>query len=110
MKRTVINRGSESPKPPVLEDLLSPQDLADRYGVPLGTVYAWNYRSTGPRCLVIGKHIRFRVSDVAAWEDGHAKERLAASWTPRQAGGGRDRGKRTVTATIASAIEPGRRD
>lgn len=51
---------------------LSVQDLAERYGVPVPTVYAWIHKGTGPRSLKIGKYRRFRVEDVERWEAGRA--------------------------------------
>lgn len=49
------------------EDLLSPQDLADICGVPLSTVYRWNHVGEGPTVLHIGRHVRYRPSDVDSW-------------------------------------------
>ncbi len=48
---------------------LAPKDLAEREGVPLATVHAWNRRRTGPRFMKIGRHVRYRLSDVIAWEN-----------------------------------------
>lgn len=48
---------------------LSIADLADREGVPMSTVYRWNSTGTGPKYLRVGKHVRYRVSDVERWED-----------------------------------------
>ena len=48
---------------------LSPEDLAGREGVPLQTVYGWNKTRTGPRFMKIGRHVRYRVADVIAWEE-----------------------------------------
>ncbi len=47
---------------------LSPEDLARREQVPLATIYRWNSDGTGPRRLKIGRHIRYRLTDVEAWE------------------------------------------
>lgn len=52
-----------------MSEFLSVADLADRYGVPVPTVYAWLHKGTAPPSLKIGKHRRFRLSDVLAWED-----------------------------------------
>lgn len=52
--------------------LLSPQELADYLGVPLATVYVWNTRDSGPRKLRVGKHVRYRVSDVDKWLEERA--------------------------------------
>ncbi len=47
---------------------LTPKDLSERYEVPIGTVYDWNSEGTGPRYLKIGKHVRYVMADVIAWE------------------------------------------
>ncbi len=35
--------------------------------MPVGTIYAWRYRSTGPASYKVGRHVRFRRDDVASW-------------------------------------------
>lgn len=60
-----------------IERHLSPQELADREGVPVQTVYVWRVKGTGPRGMTIGRHVRFRLSDVLAWEDSMADDRSA---------------------------------
>ena len=50
-----------------LDELLSPQDLADYLDVPLNTVYRWRHRGGGPAAFRVGKHIRYRRSDVERW-------------------------------------------
>jgi excisionase family DNA binding protein len=55
-----------------MEKLLSPQEVADQLGVPLRTVYSWNHKGTGPRVHRIGKHVRYRPSDVEQWLADHA--------------------------------------
>jgi hypothetical protein len=47
---------------------LTPQDIADRYAVPIKTVYTWRYRGDGPPGFRCGKHLRFRLVDVVRWE------------------------------------------
>lgn len=44
-------------------------EFAEREGVPVDTAYAWNSRGTGPRYLKIGRHVRYRLADVVAWEN-----------------------------------------
>jgi predicted DNA-binding transcriptional regulator AlpA len=48
---------------------LSPEDLAEREDVSVWTVYDWNKRRTGPRYMKIGRHVRYRLADVLAWEE-----------------------------------------
>ncbi|MEJ7765296.1 MAG: helix-turn-helix domain-containing protein [Acidimicrobiales bacterium] len=48
---------------------LSPELLAEREGVPVATVYQWRSRGTGPPGFRVGRHVRFRLVDVIAWEE-----------------------------------------
>ncbi len=50
------------------ETYLSPEELADRFGVPLQTVYGWNKQTSGPPYMKLGRHVRYKLSDVLAWE------------------------------------------
>ena len=56
---------------------MTPAELAERQRVPLETVYAWNRKGVGPQYMKIGRHVRYRVADVIAWE----KSRLVTSRT-----------------------------
>ena len=56
------------------EKHLTPETLAEREGVPLKTVYAWNSAGTGPRYMKIGRHVRYKLADVIAWENEHYTE------------------------------------
>ncbi|TMR92116.1 helix-turn-helix transcriptional regulator [Nonomuraea basaltis] len=62
---------------PIASSALSPGELAERLGVPVMTVYAWNSRGGGPRFMRFGKHVRYKVADVEAWEDAHYAEQAA---------------------------------
>lgn len=50
--------------------LYSPEQLAEYLGVPVATIYMWNHRKTGPKRISVGKHTRYRKSDVERWLDG----------------------------------------
>lgn len=56
-----------------METLLSPIDLAEYLGVPISTIYRWNYVGSGPPLLRIGRHIRYRTTDVEKWLASHEK-------------------------------------
>ena len=50
-----------------VDRLLTVEDLADYLDVPIATVYAWRYRRQGPPGFRIGRHLRFRWSDIERW-------------------------------------------
>jgi len=54
---------------------LTVKDLAEREAVTVKTVYKWNEQGTGPRYLRIGKHCRYRFTDVITWEKSRLAER-----------------------------------
>lgn len=50
-----------------MEKLIGPDELAGWLGVPRSTVYAWRYEGKGPPAIRVGKHLRYRPSEVEAW-------------------------------------------
>jgi len=42
-------------------------ELAAFLGVPVATIYKWRTTGDGPTGLRIGRHLRYRESDVLAW-------------------------------------------
>jgi excisionase family DNA binding protein len=53
---------------------LTVTDLAHRLGVPVSTVRFWRAQGAGPRGCLLGRHVRFNVEDVEAWENAHRSE------------------------------------
>ena len=49
------------------DHLLTPSDLAVLLGVPVATLYNWRYTRTGPVGFRVGRHLRYRQSDVDNW-------------------------------------------
>ncbi len=47
---------------------LTPEQLAARWSIPKATLYQWRYKGTGPRSCRLGKHLRYRLSDIEACE------------------------------------------
>ena len=63
-----------------MEDLtddrwITRQELADRYGVPVKTPAEWASKGTGPPYAKFGRHVRYRISDVIAWEATQMNQR-----------------------------------
>jgi excisionase family DNA binding protein len=51
-----------------IEDrLLWPEQVAEMLGLPTGTLANWRYQGRGPAFVKIGRHVRYRRSDVADW-------------------------------------------
>jgi excisionase family DNA binding protein len=53
--------------PPQPNEWLSPTEFAALVGVPVRSVYVWNSRGTGPRRHTIGRHCRYRRTDIETW-------------------------------------------
>ncbi|WP_141360084.1 helix-turn-helix domain-containing protein [Streptomyces sp. 6-11-2] len=46
---------------------LTPDDIAEIFGVPLETVYQWRRKHTGPPGFRVGKHVRYDPAEVGAY-------------------------------------------
>lgn len=57
------------------DTLLSPDELADYLKVPVKTIYNWRTKREGPRAVKVGRHVRYRQSEIDAWLDRQADER-----------------------------------
>jgi excisionase family DNA binding protein len=47
--------------------LATPTEVADYLRVPLRTLYRWRYAGEGPPGYRVGRHLRFRWTDVEEW-------------------------------------------
>ncbi len=61
------------------DPLLSTFQAADYLGVPRQTLSVWRSRKppTGPAHMRVGKHVRYRLSDLDAWLDRQRTDPLA---------------------------------
>ena len=50
-----------------MNDIDSTAAVAEYLGMPAETLKQWRHRGTGPRYLKVGKHVRYRRTDVDAW-------------------------------------------
>lgn len=55
--------------------LLTQVDLAARWNVSPRTLERWRWEGCGPPHLKIGSHVRYRLSDVEAFENGNLRDR-----------------------------------
>lgn len=54
--------------------LLTVQELAEYLGVPVATLYQWRYRREGPKGFRVGRHLRYRWSEIEAWVERQMAE------------------------------------
>ena len=47
--------------------LLTVKELAEYLGVPVTTLYQWRYRREGPLGFRVGRHVRYRWTEVTEW-------------------------------------------
>lgn len=52
--------------------LLSTEALAEYLDIPIQTIYQWRTKGAGPRGIKVGRHIRFRQTDINTWLDALA--------------------------------------
>jgi excisionase family DNA binding protein len=53
---------------PATDRHLTIVELAARLQVPEQTVHRWNRTGKGPTYIKAGRHVRYRLADVLAWE------------------------------------------
>ena len=59
--------------------LLTCEDLASFLDVPIKTLYSWRYRGEGPLGFRVGKHIRYRWTDIERWIGDRVQAEKASS-------------------------------
>lgn len=58
--------------------LVSPTQLSEYTGIPVQTLANWRWRAEGPPWFKLGRHVRYRWSDVEKWLDANAQGGAAA--------------------------------
>ena len=48
--------------------------LSDRLGIPESTVKWWAATGKGPKYAKFGRHVRYHVDDIDAWEKAQIRE------------------------------------
>lgn len=54
--------------PDVATEWMTRSELAERLRMPVATLAQWATQKKGPRYAKFGRHARYRLSDVIAWE------------------------------------------
>lgn len=47
--------------------LATTEEVSDYLGVPVQTLYTWRSRGRGPRASKVGRHLRYRWTDIENW-------------------------------------------
>lgn len=72
-RRPSVSQGAATDVVPgvhaALGRLLTPAQVSEYLGVPLGTLANWRYLSKGPAFLRVGRHVRYKSADLARWVD-----------------------------------------
>ncbi|MBT2401269.1 AlpA family transcriptional regulator [Streptomyces sp. ISL-100] len=58
--------------------LATPDEVAMFLGLPTQTLAQWRYLAKGPRSIKVGRHVRYRWTDVERWLDRNARGDAAA--------------------------------
>ena len=58
-----------------MSDLLTQEQLAERWGKTKGALAQMRYRGNGPRFLKIGNSIHYRIQDVLDFEESQVRTR-----------------------------------
>ncbi|OBB10779.1 hypothetical protein A5731_22785 [Mycolicibacterium conceptionense] len=68
----VTQAAAAPPLPPAQaneDPWITRRDLSERIHVPEATLAQWGYLGKGPKYAKFGRHARYRLSDVIAWEN-----------------------------------------
>lgn len=57
-----------------LEELLIPQEVADKLKVDVQLLNQWRSARKGPKFLKLGRFVRYKASDLKEWLDSRAVE------------------------------------
>jgi len=53
-----------------MDDVLTPDEVADILKIPKSTLYSWRHHRSGPKAVRVGRHLRYRRQDLEAYLDG----------------------------------------
>lgn len=66
----------------MLDDLLTPPDLARKLGVAKQTLAVWRLKGTGPAFYRAGSRILYRAADVESWLTARRRVNTCAPASP----------------------------
>ena len=60
-----------------MDALMTTDELSEFLRIPKATIYRWRQERSGPKAVRVGKHLRYRRTDVEAWLDRQADDHRA---------------------------------
>lgn len=64
---------TDTTTPAAPADFFTTDELAAYLKVPAPTVRMWRHNGTGPKGVRLGRHVRYRRSDVDRWIDANER-------------------------------------
>lgn len=53
--------------------LMTSDEVAERWGIKPETLKAWRHYGKGPKFVKIGRSVRYKLSDIEAFEKSHKR-------------------------------------
>ncbi len=60
------------------DEWLTRREVSARVKVPVATLNQWGPQGKGPKYALFGRHARYRLSDVIAWENAQFDDQADA--------------------------------
>lgn len=51
----------------IADQLMTALEVAEYLEIPIATLYGWRTKGDGPTAIKVGRHLRYRSSDVERW-------------------------------------------
>lgn len=55
-----------------MDKLMTTEEVSQLLGIPVTTLYQWRHKGSGPRCIRVGRHLRYAVAELERWLDEQA--------------------------------------
>ncbi len=56
-----------------MDRLMTSDELSEYLRVPITTLHQWRWKGVGPRAVKVGRHLRYRESDLNAWLEAQSQ-------------------------------------
>lgn len=55
-----------------MTSLMTPEEVAEYLAIPVSTLYQWRTKGHGPVAVRLGRHLRWRRTEVDLWLDNRS--------------------------------------